>query len=185
MKIATKTGDKGDTGLLYGGRHPKHEKVFDAMGDLDELSAFIGMAKVKIMQVDNLTLERFYDVLESIQKDIIAVMGELNCKDDGELTHYITKFDPLKESSYVKIDEEVSFLQDMEELKQKHWVLYGKSETGSILDVCSKVCRRAERSYWRFNESNSYGCRELLGRYINRLSDFLYLVARLADCYSR
>jgi cob(I)alamin adenosyltransferase len=185
MKIATKTGDRGKTGLLYGADHDKSEEIFDAIGDLDELNAFIGMAKATMDRSDVIVLSRFYDMLPEIQKDIMAIMGELNCIDSKQVLQYISRFGTIKEIRYVEIDEEVSFLQGLKELEQKHWILYGSTEIGAILDICSKVCRRGERSYWKLyrhiNKMTGLQHREILGKYLNRLSDFFYLLARLAD----
>jgi cob(I)alamin adenosyltransferase len=184
MKIATKTGDNGTTGLLYGGRHEKSEILFDVLGDLDELSAFIGMAKVSIKRSKNSAMDRFHEMMEKIQKDIIAIMGELNCDSAKSVSHYINKFDALKNSDYDAVDEEVSFLQNIKELEQKGWVLYGKTGTGASFDICSKVCRRAERSYWKLQKElmkKDFKHRDIISYYINRLSDLFYLLARLAD----
>jgi cob(I)alamin adenosyltransferase len=178
MKIATKTGDGGTTGLLFGQRLSKNSDVFEAIGDLDELSSFIGLAKLKANTLEDDRLLRFGEVFKSVQLDLIKIMGELNCETGGQLSAYLLKFGSITESSYSHIDDEVSFLQDLPELKQTDWVLYGKTEVGALCDICSKVARRAERSLYRQNVSP---VRDLTKKYVNRLSDFFYLVARLSD----
>lgn len=188
MKIATKRGDNLQTGLLFGGeRHNKSERVFKVLGDLDELSSFIGLLKNKIKNLENSQeekLSKYPRDLEKIQLDMIKLMGEINCLNHLEVQSYISKYDALKESDYCLIDEEVSHLQDLPELKQISWVLYGKTEIGSLADICSKVTRRAERNLAVFEKQlNDYnfGLRPLIKKYINRLSDYFYLVARLSD----
>jgi len=180
MKIATKTGDNGTTGLLYGARMQKTHQVFEVMGDLDEASAMIGMAKAK--------MEPIFDeyrpiVLDTIQKDIIAIMGELNCLSLTDVEDYIKTFDALGDEALLRIDHIVESLQCRSELIPRGWVLYGESELSARFDMASKIVRRAERSYNSYIQTLSFTPREVIGKYINRLSDCLYLFARLADFY--
>lgn len=167
MKVATKTGDKGITGLLSGERLPKSDEVFDTLGDLDELSAAIGLAKV---------LSSSKDILSGIQVNLINIMGELAYyKND-----YNEKFGSLHNDNLIILDSHVDLLQNRKELEQTDWVLYGKTELGARLDFASKVCRRAERKIvgLKFGHLDS---NTLIIKYINRLSDYLYLLAREAD----
>ena len=178
MKIATKTGDKGKTGLLFGGRHSKTGLVFDVLGDLDEASAMIGLVKSK---TGTLTPDKDNCQLDEIQKDIIAIMGEINCSSKKEEDTYIEKYGALNHEALTKIDSVVEKLQSMDELVPKGWVIYGKTEISAYLDLCSKVIRRAERSYLRLKEQDLFERRDLIGSYINRLSDLFYLLARLEE----
>lgn len=186
MKIATKRGDDLTTGLLFGGaRHSKAEAVFHTLGDFDELSAFIGLLKVKIEKWEQSNpdaLSTYPKFLEKIQLDLIKIMGELNCGNEEDVKNYINKYGALTEEDYRQVDDDVSFWQNLPELEQKSWVLYGKTEIGALSDICSKVARRAERSFAVFDLFNeSLDCRSVIKKYTNRLSDFFYLLARYAD----
>lgn len=185
MKIATKKGDNLTTSLLFGGgRKNKGELVFEVLGNYDELSAFIGLLKVKIekWEVDHKdALSKYPKMLENIQLDLIKIMGELNCENEGQVSKYISKFDPLTHENYRIIDDEVSFLQEIPELEQRTWVLYGKTEIGALADICSKVARRAERQLAILDIFEHVNHRSVIKEYANRLSDLFYLIARFAD----
>lgn len=164
MKIATKTGDTGNTSLLSGERVFKNHPIIEMVGNLDELSAAIGLAKVRHLDKS---------LLEKIQKDLIQIMGELSYTGND----YIDKFGGVSSSDLDIIDKEVESLEKMPELEQKDWALYGKTDIGAKLDLASKICRRAERSLCANLELST----PFIIKYINRLSDLLYLLARKAD----
>jgi|SRR6478736_3751812 len=171
MKVATKTGDKGFTGLLSGERLLKSSKIFDALGDLDELNVWIGGVKVIL---DEKSL--YKPILENIQKKLINLMGELAyTKND-----YIKKFPFVDEDSLKTIDKIVEELQSTPSLQQTDWVLYGKTEAGFRLDLCSKVCRRAERKIVGLDPAP----RDVILKFINRTNDLFYLMAREAELKS-
>jgi cob(I)alamin adenosyltransferase len=177
LKIATKTGDDGTTGLLFGRRRSKKETVFYALGDLDETSAFIGLAKAQMKGEFEHRFSHYIKYLSEIQKQIISIMGECNCLTKEEVDKYLTQFSGITYADMHELDKSVEFLQDLPELKQTDWVLYGSTKLSALLDVSSKVCRRAERSMiWA-----ELPARRLVFQYVNRLSDFLYLLARLVE----
>lgn len=182
MKIATKKGDDLTTSLLFDpSRRAKSEFIFELIGSYDELSSFIGLLKVKIKNEES-RLSRYFTTCEAIQLDLIKIMGEFNASCPEDRNQYFVKYDALKESDYCQIDEEVSFLQDLKELKQTHWVLYGKTEVGALADICSKVARRAERNLAvQSCYGDSLDPRSVIKKYTNRLSDLFYLIARLSD----
>ena len=181
MKIATKTGDDGFSKLMFGSRKPKNNAAFHVLGDIDETSALMGLAKSKLRNSYKNFAESHICFIEDLQKNLFNLMGELNCDTADDVKKYIKSFDALTEADMQNLDGWVDFLQNLPELEMKDWVLYGKSETGAILDVASKVCRRAERSLIALNQERKGLHRELLGRFINRLSDYLFLLARLID----
>lgn len=174
MKIATKTGDGGTTGLLFGKRVPKTHERIKCVGEFDECNTFIGLAKFVIAKYGHEV--QYCETLEEIQRELTYLMGEVNCEQE-KIGDYIVNFPCVTEADLVTLDHEVEFLQNLPELVQKDWVLYGRTEVGSVLDVASKICRRAERSLWEIEPKH----RELLYKYVNRLSDFLYLLARFFD----
>lgn len=162
MKIATKTGDHGITGTLDGDRLSKSHIRIHVVGDIDELNAAIGLCKV--LYADKLFLEK-------IQFDLINIMGQLSYLG----VDYAEKFSALDTNDLAKIDAKVEELQERPDLQQKSWVLYGKTELGARFDFAAKVCRRAERTVVELSVSG------IILKYLNRLSDLLYLNAREAD----
>lgn len=176
MVIATKTGDSGITGTINGHRLLKSDSRFDTVGEIDELSSFIGLAKVNIPT----NHAAYKDLLTTIQKSFFGLMGELTCE-EGEVIPYIRKYGSITQEDLDLLDGEVDFLQNIPEIQIKDWIIYGNTDLGSQLDICSKVCRRAERSLIKLNGERRQ--RSILLKYINRLSDLLFLLARYYDFY--
>jgi cob(I)alamin adenosyltransferase len=180
MRIATKSGDKGKTGRLYGTRVSKASAVMHAVGDIDELNAAVGLLKSKMLKDD-----RYFSFLEKIQHTLTLLMGEVAAEPEKR-SHYVSNYDYVKESDLDALDTQVNMLQDMTELDQQGWVLYGNSKLGAKADFTSKVCRRAERSFLAIideeaEEPEENQCRPVLQKYLNRLSDFFHLAARYFD----
>lgn len=180
MKIATKTGDNGETSLLFGKRVPKSKNLIKIVGGLDELSANIGHAKVFLKEdTTGLDFNWFIDALTKIQNNIIGLMGEI-ATEKNERPRYISRFDNfLKLVDMEFLDGEVEHLEQIPELEQKGWVIYGNTEAGSRFDLACKVCRRVETMIIENQEEENF--RPLIKSYINRLSDMLYLYARYFD----
>jgi len=182
MSIATKTGDSGTTGLLFGARVSKTDFRIAAVGDIDELSAAIGLAKVLIKKF---VMGRYHtDYLQTIQRSLTFFMGEVVTEPDKRES-YAKKYDSVTEENLARLDKEIENLEKDPCTKQTDWIMYGNSEIGARLDLSSKVCRRAERSFAAAKESeSSEAYRPLLSKYINRLSDYLHLLARYYDSVS-
>ena len=178
MKIATKTGDKGTTGLLFGSRVSKADKHIAAVGDVDELNAALGLIKPALWKFEQGKSWGYYSFLKSIQHNLTLLMGEL-ATEPNNLNSYAEKYSAITQEHLDELDHEVDKMEKMPELEQRGWVLYGGSDIGSRFDFASKVCRRAERTFVVLNEKNIY--RPLLSKYLNRLSDFLHLCARQYD----
>jgi cob(I)alamin adenosyltransferase len=196
MSIATKTGDNGTTGLLFGSRVSKADKRIAAVGDVDELCAAIGLVKSELAQYKpawNKTGEHslkysYLDLLTKIQKALTLFMGEV-VTEASKRESYVEKFDSLKEEDLALIDDNIVALEKNPNTKQTDWVVYGATELGARCDFASKVCRRAERSFSEVVEQEQLNnpenkLRILLSRYINRLSDLLHLLARFFDSLS-
>jgi cob(I)alamin adenosyltransferase len=191
MKIATKSGDKGNTGRLFGTRVKKTESAIHAVGDIDELNAALGILKFAIKDMckaddppcDNISATGYYMFLEEIQHKLTLYMGEVAAEQDKR-QEYVDKYDYLKSADLTTLDGYVDVLQNMKELDQQGWVLYGNSRLGALSDFASKVCRRAERSVLAVAYTES-GLRPELLKYINRLSDFLHLLARYFDHHTK
>ena len=183
MKIATKSGDKGSTGRLFGTRVKKNHPAMNAVGDIDELNAALGLFKYSIRELYGACVGLpeigYMQFIEELQHKLTLFMGEAAAEQDKR-AEYIEKYDYLKDSDLVDLDLKVDELQDMKELNQQGWVLYGNSKLGAQADFASKVCRRAERSLMELHYLED-PLRPTLVKYINRLSDFLHLLARYFD----
>jgi len=171
--IATRTGDDGATSLLYGQRVPKNHPQIEAVGALDELNAAIGFAKA----TRSSPLDR--SDLESIQKDLIALMGEVSCA-EADIPRYInSNFVKISEASLARLDSNVAAIESRQP-KFDGWATPGANLHAAALDLARTSARRAERQLVGL-PSHGKNVRPLLIQYINRLSDLLWLFAREAE----
>lgn len=158
-KIATRTGDTGTSGLATGERLPKTDLRFAAMGDLDELNSQLG-----VLLTQNL-LQRFAEPLGQIQHRLFDIGGELALPEHRVIgDEQVAGLDALLEN----------FNADLPPLKE--FVLPGGGPAAAQAHLARAVARRAERSLWRVNETAPVNPSSL--RYLNRLSDLLFVVAR-------
>jgi cob(I)alamin adenosyltransferase len=187
MSIVTKTGDNGTTGLLYGLRVSKSDKRINAVGDIDELNAAIGLIKTPLRKT---VMSSYYmSVLEAIQRTLTHFMGEV-VTEGVKRKNYIENFSCVTEHDLRSLETEITKLEADPCTKQKDWIMYGQSEIGAFCDFASKVCRRAERTFAILKEEVQLAdpeehYRNILSQYINRLSDFLHLLARYYDDFSK
>lgn len=161
-KIATRTGDDGTTGLGDGSRVRKDDARIVAMGDVDELNSNIGVLLTEPLPED------VRDALTAIQHDLFDLGGEICipghvvigdahlARIDGWLAHYNASLPPLKE-----------------------FILPGGSRAASLAHVCRTVCRRAERAIVTLGLTQSLA--DAPRRYVNRLSDLLFVLARVLN----
>jgi cob(I)alamin adenosyltransferase len=171
MSIATKTGDEGETSLMYGRRVPKTDARVDAYGCVDELNSALGLARATAP--DSFLTEQIL----AIQKELVVVMGELATADD-DLDRY--KRDGFPPTSVAMTDRLTSLVDELEKDRTfKHWANPGNTKDAAALDLARTVCRRAERSVAGVMNSPNFN-REIL-RYLNRLSDVCWLLARYAE----
>ncbi len=173
--IATRTGDDGTTGLIYGQRVPKCHPRVEAVGRLDELNAALGQAKA----VNGVAEVR--ETLQAIQKDLVIVMGEL-AADDADQERYLgSRFGALTPDALARIDAAVSTLENGEPpLRFDGWATPGATIPAAALDLARVAARRAERHLVAMREAGSV-VRELVLQYVNRVSDLLWLLARQAE----
>ena len=172
MKIYTKTGDKGKTSLFGGQRVLKSHERVEAYGSVDELNSFIGLLG------DNIEDETVSQFLLDIQKDLFVIGSHLATPPEKEklktgknrLTiREIENRDIIKMEH--KIDEMNENLEPM-----THFILPGGTISVSYCHVARTVCRRAERTCVKLNEITSIN--QLFITYLNRLSDYLFVLAR-------
>lgn len=168
MKIYTKTGDKGDTRLFDGTQVRKNDPRVEAYGNVDELNSCIGAA-VAFLQDDELR-----KILESIQRDLFSVGAQLaDPKQHGKKQK--SKLDPVRITA---LEETIDrFETELSPLRQ--FILAGGVPAAAMLHVARTVCRRAERNVVELAESVELD--PLVIEYLNRLSDFLFVTARLVN----
>ena len=163
MKIYTKTGDKGTTSLIGGTRVPKFHIRVEAYGAVDELIAYIGL--IRSQNID----DKIIDILNFIQIKLMDISAILASDENVKKLPQISDRDiQFLETT---IDEYYSELEPV-----KHFVLPGGHSIPAFCHIARTVCRRAERVILQLNAENPIPCQ--LVAYINRLSDFLFILAR-------
>lgn len=170
MSIVTKTGDQGETSLMYGRRVAKTEPRIEACGCIDELTAALGLAR---SLCDNKFVAR--EILAA-QKDLIVLMGELATARE-DLQRYLK--DGFRLTTAAMVDRLTGVIVDLEKDKSlypKDWAIPGGNKLSAALDFARTTCRRAERSVASLKAPNG----EIL-RYLNRLSDLCWILARYSE----
>jgi len=169
LKIYTRTGDKGETGLFGAGRVSKASLRVDAYGDVDETNSQIGL--VRSFAKD----EKIAEILESIQEDLFALGSDL-----ATPLHI-----PARKSAPQITADNVKRLENIIDEIEEHntplrkFVLPAGSNTASLLHVARTVCRRAERKVAALKEKEAINEQCLI--YLNRLADLLFVLARFAN----
>jgi cob(I)alamin adenosyltransferase len=178
MSIVTKTGDKGETSLMYGHRVQKSDPRVDAYGCVDELTAALGLAR-------SIATDKFIsDQILAVQKDLIVVMGELAIA-PTDRGRYVK--DGFQLTTVAMVDRVTALIADLEKdesLYPKDWVIPGATHVSAALDFARVTCRRAERHIAAFSGSDAKFNIEIL-RYLNRLSDLCWVLARYVEKDSR
>lgn len=178
MKIYTKTGDKGETALYGGERVSKASARVESYGTIDELNSFIGFAKTEI------TNEKVLFQLKKIQFDLFT-LGSESATPTDKLTLANGKSRLTLVISEIEIEELESWMDEFEEELEplQYFILPGGGKSATSLHICRTVCRRAERSLVFLNESEEV--RPELIKYLNRLSDYLFVLARYVSKINR
>ena len=168
-RIYTRTGDAGETGLIGGQRVPKDHLRVEAYGAVDELNAHLGVARSMVVQPD---LEA---VIDRIQHRLFDLGAELATP-------------PVKEGAPAITDQEVSVLEGVIDLYQemlptlREFILPAGNGIAAALHVARTVCRRAERRTVTLARTEKV--RPQILKYLNRLSDLLFVIARAANARS-
>jgi cob(I)alamin adenosyltransferase len=173
MSIATKTGDAGTTGLMYGRRVPKNHPRVEACGTLDELNSALGLARATA------TEPLVCDNLLWIQKSLVELMGEVGVTTE-DLPRYIRDgYGVVKPEWTARLD---ALVHDLEarNISFKGWATPGATTHSAALDVARTVCRRAERRVYDLRAAGELPNGEIL-IFLNRLSDLLWLFARWTE----
>jgi cob(I)alamin adenosyltransferase len=170
MSIVTKTGDEGETSLMYGRRVSKTDPRVEAYGCVDELNAALGLVRV-VSENEFVAKE-----ILATQKDLITLMGELATARE-DIDRYLK--DGFKLTTALMVDRLTSVIVELEKDKSlypKDWVIPGGNTVSAALDFARTTCRRAERSVAALKDLNG----EIL-RYLNRLSDLCWILARYIE----
>ena len=171
FKIYTKTGDKGETSLYGGTRVSKAAARVESYGTLDELNAFIGLAKAEISD------EKVLNQLQKIQFDLFTVGSEAATPTDKMLlANGKNRLDlMISEKEIIELELWMDdFDAELEPLR--FFILPSGGKAAATVHVCRTVCRRAERAMVFLNETEEV--RPELIKYLNRLSDYLFILAR-------
>lgn len=166
MSVYTKTGDKGQTSLFDNKRVDKDDLRVESYGTIDELNSWLGLSKnfVEDSEIVNL--------IHQIQRRLFDIGAELATEDESKRPVMIE-------------EEEVTFLEKeidkyLEKIKKPdHFIIPGAGKTSAILHVARTVCRRAERRI--ISLSKKANINPHLIRYVNRLSDLIYVLARYTE----
>ncbi len=169
MKIYTKTGDSGETGLFDGTRVAKSDARVDAYGEVDELNACLGLARAEIED----TVLR--DELARIQQDLFALGARL-ADPAAKIAERVTKA-AITPDDIARLERLID-AADAELPALRRFILPGGGRAGAVLHLARTVCRRAER---RMVALGPGAIESDLLVYINRLSDLLFTLARLVN----
>lgn len=171
LKIYTKTGDSGDTGLFGGGRVSKDHPRVAAYGEVDELNAFIGMARSVDM------MPRIDEVLAPVQVDLFALGALLATPDIDRMKKQLGKA-RISEARIAQLEQAIDDGEaELEPLKA--FILPGGTPKAAALHVARTVCRRAERAVIGLQKEVEVP--QVVIIYLNRLSDLLFVLARVAN----
>jgi cob(I)alamin adenosyltransferase len=166
MKIYTKTGDKGTTGLIGGTRVKKNDHRLNAYGTIDELNSFIGV--IRSFQSN----ESVDNVLERIQNKLFVIGAHLAT--DASVSQVKKQF-PVSESDILILEKEMDMM-NLELPELRNFILPGGCQAASFCHVARTVCRRAERLIVELAEKVEIESTLII--YINRLSDYLFVLSR-------
>ncbi len=170
MSIATRTGDQGQTSLLFGRRVSKTHPRIEANGTLDELTCALGLARAQARE------DFLRDQLLAVQRTLWIISGELAVDDADREKFLKSQFSPLQEEHLQFLDHLVAEYESRA-TKFQGFVQPGDTIPSAFLHWARATARRAERTVWRAVEAG-HSINPLVLRYLNRLSDVLWLMAR-------
>jgi len=173
MKIYTKTGDKGETGLFGGERVSKNNLRLNAYGSIDELNSFLGLAIVEVASIE------IKNVLNDLQKKLFVLGSDLATPETEKNAKLnITR---LPDSYILDTEKTIdNFEAKLDELK--NFILPGGSKGSALLHICRTISRRAEREVVALKNTEHIG--ENIVIFLNRLSDLFFVLSRFENKYS-
>lgn len=172
MKIYTKTGDKGTTSLFGGTRVPKHHIRIESYGTVDELNSHIGLVKDQEIEAETKEiLNRIQDRLFTIGSTLATEPEKATLKSGKPRLN----IPGISEEDILLLENEMDKMND-DLPEMTHFVLPGGHQAVSFCHIARCVCRRAERVATALYEISPFS--ELVLKYLNRLSDYLFVLAR-------
>lgn len=182
MKVYTKTGDKGKTSLFSGERVAKYHARVEAYGEIDELNAFVGFIAAFLPQKEDQIVAEIQDV----QKALFVIGAHLATTPDSERNCQLI---PLTSTDIKTLEQSIDRMEIS--LPSLHsFILPGGSRSSAAAHVARTVCRRAERRLIRLIQeeppvdSQTDEQMSMIRQYLNRLSDFLFVLARYCNLLS-
>lgn len=169
MSIATGGGDKGKTSLFTGQRVDKDDIRVEAYGTIDELLSFIAEAKHFVKS------EEIIKILETIQLQLFSVAAELASEKGNNFDKMKSYF--LKDDEYKNLESLIHKFENIVNIKG--FAIPGTTIGSAKIDICRTICRRAERIIISLDKKSQVS--ESLKKYINRLSDLLFILARYEE----
>ncbi|WP_352418129.1 cob(I)yrinic acid a,c-diamide adenosyltransferase [Proteiniborus sp.] len=166
MSVYTKTGDKGQTSLFDNKRVDKDDLRVESYGTIDELNTFLGLSKNYIEDKD------IYKLIHQIQRKLFDIGAELATED--ELKKPVT----IKEEDVVFLENKIDKYTERIK-KPDYFIIPGAGKASAFLHVARTVCRRAERRIITLSKGAKVNYH--LIKYINRLSDLIYILARCTE----
>lgn len=171
MKIYTRTGDLGDTGLFGGGRVPKDDARVVAYGDVDELNSTIGVARATEPS------DQMDELLLGLQRDLFSIGALLATPDLAKMEQHLKKA-RIDDARILELEQAIDSAEgELEPLKA--FIIPGGAQKGAVLHLARTVCRRAERAVVGLTRTTTIP--PVVVTYLNRLSDLLFVLARLAN----
>lgn len=172
MKIYTKTGDKGTTSLFSGTRVPKHHIRIESYGTIDELNSHIGLVKDQEIQPET------RDILNRIQDRLFTIGSTMATEPEKAILKSgkpRLNIPSISEEDILLLENEMDKMNEVLP-EMTHFVLPGGHQAVSFCHIARCVCRRAERIATALYEISPFD--ELVLKYLNRLSDYLFVLAR-------
>jgi cob(I)alamin adenosyltransferase len=165
-KIYTKTGDKGETSLIGGTRVPKYHERIEAYGTLDELNSFVGHLR------DHISDNHLRAILLNIQENLFTAESLLATDPEKAVTRPLPK---LTEKNVLELEHEIDAM-NLHLSPLSSFILPGGHPLVSLCHICRTVCRRGEREIIKLSVGMAVD--ETVIKYINRLSDYFFVLAR-------
>jgi cob(I)alamin adenosyltransferase len=173
VKIYTRTGDTGETGLFDGTRVLKSDARVATYGDVDELNAWLGLARSMLAHEGELS-----EMIVQIQRDLFAVGARL-ADPSHKIADRVSKA-AITPADIVRLERWIDMLDSLLP-PLRRFILAGGSNAGATLHVARTVCRRAERAMVALRAADETSVESALIIYVNRLSDLLFVMARVTN----
>lgn len=171
MRVYTKTGDQGDTSLLYGGRVPKDHPRTQAYGTTDEVVSALGLARAELTG-------ELHDAVLAVQRELFAVGAQL-ATDPQRWSRLEVGTSRVDDGMVAALERRIDLLVGRHPLPRE-FIVPGGNRAAAALDLARAVCRRAERAVVTMVREGLLPD-EVVLRYLNRLSDYLFVLARAVE----